>query len=147
MSNDSWSTPPGLFNWLNATFGPFTVDVAAEPGNTKVQKYYTYYSDGLKQDWSDENVWCNPPYGRGIGKWVEKAYKSVSKETTVTMLLPSTTSAKWWPLVMQGHVIFLPGRVSFTLDGKEYCPSPFPCTVVNFRFGRRGLVQKFQCSL
>ena len=38
--------------------------------------------DGLNNKWTDAEgkpgiVWLNPPYGRVLGQWVEKAYKEV----------------------------------------------------------------------
>ena len=42
--------------------GPFTVDVAAAPHNTKCERFYTAEQDGLAQSWAGETVWCNPPY-------------------------------------------------------------------------------------
>lgn len=71
---DLWATPQDLFDELNAEFG-FTLDVCALPENAKCDKYYTPDIDGLKQEWNGI-CWCNPPYGREIGKWVEKAYNS-----------------------------------------------------------------------
>ena len=44
--------------------------------NHKCQKYYTEKENGLAQDWTNEVVWCNPPYGREIGKWIKKGYES-----------------------------------------------------------------------
>jgi len=60
-----WSTPQDLYDKLNEEFR-FTVDVAASDDNHKTAFYYTEDENGLVQDWSEESVWCNPPYGRGI---------------------------------------------------------------------------------
>ena len=70
---DLWSTPQDLFDELNKEFN-FDIDVCALPENAKCERYFSPQIDGLSQKW--EGVcWCNPPYGREIGKWVEKAYK------------------------------------------------------------------------
>lgn len=66
-------TPQAFFDWLNSIFR-FDLDVCALPENAKCEKYYTPETDGLKQPWIG-GVWCNPPYGREIGKWVEKAVR------------------------------------------------------------------------
>lgn len=89
---EDWETPQDLFNELDKEFH-FTVDVASSDDNYKVKKHYTKKEDGLLQDWDNEVVWCNPPYGREISKWVEKAY--FSKAVTV-MLLPARTDTKWF---------------------------------------------------
>lgn len=57
---DEWSTPQALFDELNSTF-KFTLDPCATPENAKCAKFYTKEQDGLKQDWSGETIWCNPP--------------------------------------------------------------------------------------
>lgn len=67
-----WETPQDLFDRLNAMHG-FTLDVCALPENAKCAKYFTPEVDGLKQDWSGEVCWMNPPYGREIGRWIAKA--------------------------------------------------------------------------
>lgn len=73
---DEWATPQDFFDELNKEFS-FTLDVCATDENTKVKgRYFTKEHDGLSQSWNGELVWCNPPYGRQIGKWVEKASKA-----------------------------------------------------------------------
>ena len=73
---DMWETPQDLFDRLNAVHH-FDLDVCAVPENAKCVRYFTPEVDGLKQDWNG-TCWMNPPYGREIGKWVRKAYESVS---------------------------------------------------------------------
>ena len=79
-ATDLWATPQWLFDDFNAEFG-FTLDACALPSNAKCAKYFTPEVDGLAQDWDGEVVWCNPPYGREIGKWVKKCAEE-SKKTT-----------------------------------------------------------------
>ena len=68
---DQWETPQWLFDELDREFG-FTVDVCADAQNAKCPVFYDREQDGLAQTW--EGVcWCNPPYGREIARWVEKA--------------------------------------------------------------------------
>lgn len=71
---DEWPTPDYVFNTLNEEFH-FTLDVCADDDNHKTPAYFTKKEDGLKQNWRGI-CWMNPPYGREISKWVEKAYKS-----------------------------------------------------------------------
>jgi hypothetical protein len=70
--SDLWSTPQYLFDELNKEFN-FDIDVCANSENAKCKKYYSEEQNGLLQEWTGV-CWCNPPYGRQIGKWVEKAY-------------------------------------------------------------------------
>lgn len=71
---DMWETPQDLFDSLNEEF-ELTVDVCATLENAKLKHYYTKEMDGLTYDWRNfgGRCWMNPPYGREIGKWVEKA--------------------------------------------------------------------------
>ena len=68
---DLWATPQDLFDKYDAIYH-FETDVCALPENAKCKRFFTPEMDGLKQEWAGV-CWCNPPYGRQIGKWVEKA--------------------------------------------------------------------------
>ena len=123
---DLWSTPQDLFEKYDAIYH-FGTDVCAFPENAKCKRFFTPEMDGLKQEWSGV-CWCNPPYGRQIGKWVEKAVKSFA---TVVMLLPARTDTKWfheWCLPY-GKIEFLRGRLKF---GGCDNPAPFPSMSVIF---------------
>ena len=66
-----WSTHWDFFNPLNNEF-EFTLDAAADSENRKVDKFFSITDNGLNQDWSNEVVWCNPPYGRKVPEWLKK---------------------------------------------------------------------------
>lgn len=126
-----WETPQALFDELNDEFH-FTLDVCATPENAKCDRYYTKEQDGLSQPWYGR-YWCNPPYGRGIGKWIEKAHYSTYNGTTTAMLLPARTDTKWFHnyIVAPRHEIrFVRGRLKF---GGAKNSAPFPSMVVVFR--------------
>ena len=72
-----WATPQWLFDELHKEFN-FELDVCANESNHKCSKYFDVNLNGLEQDWTGI-CYMNPPYGRQIGKWVEKAYKSVMR--------------------------------------------------------------------
>ena len=67
-----WETPQDLFWDLHKEF-KFTIDVCATKDNRKIGRHYDKETDGLKQNWTGEVCWMNPPYGREIGKWIKKA--------------------------------------------------------------------------
>lgn len=97
---DNWGTPQSLFDKLNAEFG-FVLDVCALPENAKCERYFTPDQDGLTQPWPaprayNQSIWMNPPYGRGIDKWVEKAYRTSLSGNRVVALLPARTNVPWW---------------------------------------------------
>ena len=72
-ASNEWNTPNALFDHLDNEFN-FTLDPCSNGTNNKCSKYFTIHDDGLVQDWSQDSVFMNPPYGRAIGKWIEKAY-------------------------------------------------------------------------
>ena len=127
---DLWYTPQDFFEKWNKNIGGFTLDVCANDENAKCRKYFTELDDGLSKDWSGDICWMNPPYGRSIGKWMEKAYKESLKGATVVCLVPSRTDTKWWhDYAMKGSITFIKGRLKF---GGAKFNAPFPSAVVIF---------------
>lgn len=132
---DEWPTPPDLFNRLDKEFG-FTVDVCATPDNAKCDRYFTKDNDGLSQQWTG-TCWMNPPYGREIGKWMEKAHAAATdgQADVVVCLVPARTDTAWWHnYAVKGEVRFIRGRLRF--GGAKY-NAPFPSAIVVFR-GKNG---------
>lgn len=77
--NMDWCTPQDFFDKLDAEFH-FVLDPAATEQTAKCAKFFTPETDGLSQSWDcDGAVFCNPPYGREIAKWVRKAYEESKK--------------------------------------------------------------------
>ncbi len=130
---NEWATPKDLFARLNDEF-KFTLDPCATPENAKCAKFFTKEDDGLKQSWGDERVFCNPPYGREIGKWVEKAYQSRTLAQVIVMLIPARTDTKYFHQYIYGkeniEIRFLKGRLKF---GEATNSAPFPSMLVIFR--------------
>ena len=127
-----WATPQDFFNKLDWRFGPFDLDPCADPRNTKCLNFFTEAEDGLSKDWSGFTSFVNPPYGRGLDKWIKKGYEeSRREETKVVMLIPSRTDTKYWhDYVMRAdEVYFIKGRLKF---GDSSNSAPFPSAVVVF---------------
>lgn len=129
-NTDNWETPQSLFAELDREFH-FTVDVCASEENAKCKTFFSKVQDGLQQKWSGV-CWCNPPYGRQIAKWVEKASEAASHGNTVVMLIPARTDTKWFHEYVYGktEIRFLRGRVKF---GGSVHNAPFPSMIVIFR--------------
>lgn len=78
-------------------------------------------------------MFCNPPYGRDIAKWVEKAYNETRRPNTkVVMLIPARTDTSYWHKWIfphATHIDFVRGRIKF---GNSKNSAPFPSAVVEF---------------
>ena len=128
-----WATPQDFFDKLNEEFH-FTLDPCADDNNHKCDKYYTKEEDGLKQDWSSEVVFCNPPYGREISRWVQKCFTEVYAGNCkcAVMLIPARTDTRWFHdyIYKKAEIIFVKGRLKF---GNAQTSAPFPSMIVVFR--------------
>ncbi len=129
-----WATPIAFFKEIDAKFN-FELDVCASNENYKCEKYFTEKENGLIQEWDNVN-WCNPPYGRQIGLWVEKSFKENLKGKTVVLLLPARTDTKWFhEFVYKKHDIdFIKGRLKFNDSNNS---APFPSMLV-YMIGKKG---------
>ena len=128
-----WATPQDFFDKLNEEFY-FTLDPCADDLNHKCKKYYTEEQDGLQQDWSGEKVFCNPPYGRDVPKWVKKCYDETHTGDCLlaVMLLHARTDTRWFHDYIYhkaDEVRFVKGRLKF---GGQTTNAPFPSMVVVF---------------
>ncbi len=68
-TKDEWLTPKYILDQL----GHFDLDPCApivRPWDT-ADRHYTVQDDGLSKKW-EGRVWCNPPYGKQLGKWLER---------------------------------------------------------------------------
>lgn len=129
-ATDEHPTPQWLFDALAREFA-FTLDPCATRENAKCARFFTREDDGLLQDWGDEIVFMNPPYGVMISRWMWKAYGAARKGATVVCLVPARTDTAWWHnYAMKGEIRLLRGRLKF---GNAINTAPFPSAIVIFR--------------
>lgn len=130
-ASDEWETPDALVRQLNGLFGPFSLDPCCTEWTAKAKDYFTIEDDGLAQPWSGHNVFMNPPYGRQIRKWVEKAFlESLDGSCRVTCLIPARTDTAYWHnciLYDAYKILFIRNRIYF---GDGTGRAPFPSAVV-----------------
>jgi site-specific DNA-methyltransferase (adenine-specific) len=129
--SNEWSTPQSLFDQLNDEFN-FTLDPCATHGNAKCLKYYTINENGLKQNWSNERVFMNPPYGYETEKWLSKAYEESLNGATVVCLIPARTdTAVWHDIIFKNakQIRFVRGKIKF---GGSKWTAPFSSALVIF---------------
>lgn len=138
-SSDSgeWTTPKELFAEIDKEFH-FTLDAAASKGNALCKRYWTKEDDALAKDWGGRQViWCNPPYGRGLDKWLACGYRGSQPysagRSVIVFLLPARTDTQWfyeYATQPRAEVRFLKGRLKF---GGSENSAPFPSMLLIFR--------------
>lgn len=133
---DDWETPKKFFNELHEKYN-FTLDVASNGHNAKLENYFTKEDDGLKQEWKGR-VFCNPPYGREIKYWVKKAYEESKKDYNelIVLLIPARTDTTYWHDYIfnkASEIIFLKGRLKFEINGQPTNPAPFPSALIIYK--------------
>lgn len=129
-NSNEWSTPQDFFNELDNIFH-FTLDPCSTHDNAKCKKHYTIEDDGLSKSWRGEVVFCNPPYGRELPKWIKKCHFE-SVFANVVMLIPARTDTKaFHQYICEKHdIMFIQGRLKF---GGSKTPAPFPSMLVVMR--------------
>jgi len=124
-ARETWATPAEVYDALNAEFG-FTLDpcplMPAEKAGLPL-----WGTDGLSRSWAGERVFCNPPYGPGVDRWLEKAREA----ELAVYLLPARTDTRWWHAyaLKADEIRFIKGRLRF---GGSPTPAPFPSVVLVF---------------
>lgn len=117
-ASDRWATPlavkQALYEEFALDFDPCPLD-----GNT----------DGLATlflPWHGRRVFCNPPYGPGIGDWIARGFDAA----IAVYLLPARTDTRWFHtlcLPYAQEIRFLRGRLKF---GDAVNSAPFPSMIV-----------------
>lgn len=133
---DDWATPRAYFDIVEREFWPFDLDPAADNVNHKAPNYFTKEDDGLSKEWFWK-VFCNPPYGRDLKKWVKKCSEEIKRGggvISICLLIPARTDTSYFhdyiyqkPWV---EVRFIRGRLKFW---DSLNAAPFPSMLVIFR--------------
>jgi site-specific DNA-methyltransferase (adenine-specific) len=119
-----WGTPPDLKEALEKEFA-FDLDPCT-PGQTW---------DGTAISWAGRRVFCNPPYGRGMEKWLAKGPEA----DVAVFLIPARTDTAWFHdhALKASEIRFFRGRLKFVenhvspRDGQD--AAPFPSMLVIYK--------------
>lgn len=118
-----WPTPVAVRADLDAEF-KFDFDPCPIGGT----------EDGLATlltPWRGKRVFCNPPYGPGLGKWLERGLEA----DLAVFLIPARTDTRWFHgivLPKAKEIRFIKGRLKF---GNATNSAPFPSMIVIFEGG------------
>ncbi len=149
-----WATPQYIVDWCANRFlgyipncqALYVLDVAATTENKKATCCFTILEDGLTQHWGASSVWLNPPYGRVIGSWIDKALSELEAGScrSITLLVPGRTDTKWFDRLVNSpfekHVVFVKGRIAF--GGKS--KAPFPSVIVHLEYRSGETITTFE---
>ena len=119
-ATDRWATPTAVYAALDEEFR-FNFDPCPLDGE----------DDGLLPlfvSWRGLRVFCNPPYGPGIAKWLERG----AEAEIAVYLLPARTDTRWFHEIVlprAKEIRFIKGRLTF---GDATDSAPFPSMVVIF---------------
>lgn len=115
------ATPEDLYAKLDREFG-FDLDPCPLFGITSG-------IDGLMIPWQGKRVFCNPPYGSGVQRWLARAADAL----LAVYLLPARTDTAWFHeqcLPYAKEIRFIKGRLKF---GDAKYSAPFPSMIVVFK--------------
>ncbi len=116
-----WSTPPDVYAGLHKEFN-FDFDPCPLGGD----------EDGLASlfvRWAGRRVFCNPPYGPTLNKWLERGLEA----DVAVFLIPARTDTRWFHEIVLPNakeIRFIKGRLKF---GSAINSAPFPSMVVIFK--------------
>jgi DNA N-6-adenine-methyltransferase (Dam) len=125
-----WYTPPEVFEALGLSFD---LDPAAPAGGVPwvpAERSFSRADDGLSRPWAGR-VWLNPPYGHGVGRWLDR----LSRHGDGLALVFARTDTRWYQGVVRRAtaICFIAGRLSFVQpDGGRAGTAGAPSALLAF---------------
>ena len=99
---DDWSLNPSVFSFIDASWGPHTVDCFASPYNNQTKRFHSrFWSPGCEAvdtftvNWGSEMNWWLPPQHL-VCRTIRHASRCKAKGTLV---VPAWNSAPFWPIL------------------------------------------------
>jgi len=130
--NMDWATPQEFVDSLPYKF---ELDLCATHNNAKCSQWISPAKDSLTISWERRGIcFLNPPYGRSIGHWVEKASKEARNGTTIVMLVPNRTETKWFYYIWRYAklICFCSKRIKFKRSPNDNDSAPFASVIAVF---------------
>ena len=145
--SDDWSLDAGSFKKLSDEFGPFSIDLFADPSNAKTLRFYSDFLcpesigiDAFAHSWDNEHAWIVPPVSK-----ILKVFRKIRlSKLTAVLVVPSWQTANFWPFlfpasgiqpkfieqVFEIHPIIVQNqRACSPLNGR--LPYPFLVVIIN----------------
>ena len=148
-NNIDWNTPEKIAKkvsdfWVDG----IDLDPCTNLNSKVVSKVkYDIVDDGLTKDWgSFKTIFINPPYGRGIKMWFEKAYES-SASSEIIILVPVATNTSHWKEYVFGKAsvgFIKDSRLKFGIGGSEDNKgAPMACCLIYYGKDKEGFKKHF----
>lgn len=117
-ARESWNTPPEIVAAVHAVFdGPPDLDPCSNADSiVGAKRTICRPDDGLTSHWRASTAFVNPPFGKGIGRWVGRCVQEYrDHKTQVLLLIPAAVDTRHWHehVTTAARVCFLRGRVRF----------------------------------
>ena len=138
-NGEHYLTPPKIIDKVLEVFGTIDLDPCAnEAMNIPALFSYNKKNDGLSKFWN-RNVYVNPPYGRQIRKWTQKATMEFLNDscTNIILLVPARVDTRWFQEMIVAtlplnRVCFWKGRLGFSIPNYtgKVSGAPFPSAIV-----------------
>lgn len=122
--NNMHRRTPGWLIQRIRDFATIGLDPCASPNPKHHFARSNWYRDGLTLDWavrkSNGIVYCNPPYGTHIRKWIPKIVEEAARGCEIVALVPGRLGTKWYRMCRETSYAMceLDGRLRFD-DGKD----------------------------
>lgn len=125
-----WYTPPEIFEGLGLAFD---LDPAAPVDGVPwvpAAQHFSIADEGLSQPWGGR-VWLNPPYGREVGRWLER----LADHGDGLALVFARTDTAWFyqAFAAATAVCFIRGRLRFiSQDGSRASSAGAPSVLLAY---------------
>jgi hypothetical protein len=139
---DEWLTPPEIIKAV----GPFDLDPCSpikRPWDTAIT-HYNELDNGLMLPWVGR-VWCNPPYGKETGYWLEKC---AMHDNAIVLIFARTETNSFFNYIWNKAtaVLFIKGRLNFYhVNGKKGGTAGSPSVLV--AYGEDNAIRLSNCSI
>lgn len=139
-----WYTPPSVFEALGCRFDLDVCSPGADKCFVPADFHLTVADDGLTSQWRGF-VWCNPPYGRETGRWLDR----MGEHRNGVALVFARTGSTWFQRAARSAdvVLFVEKRIKFVsgITGKP-AGSPGADSAL-FGWGFRAMEVLWNCDL
>jgi hypothetical protein len=127
---DHWITPVWLLDGLEKAGGQFDLDPCAapkQPWPCAARSFSLPKHNGLLLDWSGR-VWCNPPYGKELPKWIER----MNLHDNGMLLMYARTGTNYFQRLWRftDSIFFFKNRIQFCTQDGALATSPTADNVI-----------------